>query len=129
VQDALSAIDAVHLAVAYPIDEPDGTTAVAAAVSLRPGFDLDAAALGEAVTPLPPADRPRYVRVVDEIPRTTWYRVRAGALRAVGIPPGESVWVLSKDRRSYRRRTPRPARSKTESKTKTRAKTKARSTK
>ena len=129
VQDALSAIDAVHLAVAYPIDEPDGTTTVAAAVSLRPGFDLDAAALAEAVTSLPPADRPRYVRVVDEIPRTTWYRVRAGALRAVGIPPGESVWVLSKDRRSYRRRTPRPAKPKAKPRTGTTAKARASSTK
>ena len=53
--------------------------------------------------------RPRYVRVLDEIPRTTWYRVRAGALSAVGIPPDERVWVLLPDRQTYRLEVARPA--------------------
>ena len=116
VQDALSTIEGVHLSVAYGVDEPDGSTAVAAAVVLRDGFELDGRSLLEATEPLPPTDRPRYVRVVGEIPRTTWYRVRAGALSAVGIPPGEAVWVLGDDRRTYRLRRPRPASKKTAAK-------------
>ena len=49
------------------------------------------------------------MRVVDDIPRTTWYRVRTDTLRAEGIPADEDVWVLAADRQSYRRRKAKPA--------------------
>ena len=111
VQDAISTRDAVHLAVAYGVDEDDGSTAVAVAVTLLDGGSLARAALSRAVRTLPRTDRPRYVRVVDEIPRTTWYRVRTDTLRAEGIPVDEDVWVLSAKGDRYRRRTAKPAKS------------------
>ena len=107
VQDAVGSIDGVHLSVAYGVEEADGTTAVAAAVTLLDGASLESRALTEAVAALAPGDRPRYVRVVDEIPRTTWYRVRTDTLRAEGIPTDEPVWVLNADRSRYRKRSPR----------------------
>ncbi len=107
VQDAVSSIDGVHLSVAYRVEQPDGTPAVAAAVTLLDGASLRSRDLTEAVAQLPPNDRPRYVRVVDEIPRTTWYRVRTDTLPAEGIPTDEPVWVLSADRSRYRKRPPR----------------------
>ena len=94
IQDAISAIDDVHLSVAYPVDEPDGSCAIGVAVSLREGGTLDPDALAAAVDVLPPAQRPRYVRIVDEIPRTTWYRVRTGPLRAEGIPADGTTLAL-----------------------------------
>lgn len=109
VQDAVSALDEVHLSVAYPTEEADGTTAVAVAISMRPGqqADLDRLAprLTDAVQSLAAADRPRYIRVVDEIPRTTWYRVRTGPLRAEGIPTDGSALVLDDETGAYRPRT------------------------
>jgi putative long chain acyl-CoA synthase len=106
VQDAVSALDEVHLSVAYPVAQDDGSLAVAVAVSLRPGESVDlerlAPELSEAVQVLSPTDRPRYIRVVDEIPRTTWYRVRTGPLRAEGIPADGSVLVLDEDAGGYR---------------------------
>ncbi len=106
VQDAVSSLDEVHLSVAYPTEEADGTAAVAVAISLRPGrqADLDRLAprLTDAVQSLAAADRPRYIRVVDEIPRTTWYRVRTGPLRAEGIPTDGSALVLDDETGVYR---------------------------
>ena len=109
VQDAIGSIDAVRLCAAYGVEDKDGTTAVAVAVSVREGMELTARDLTEAVTSLPRPDRPKYVRVVDRIPRTTWYRVKTGRLRAEGIPADESVFVLRNDGNGYRKR---PARKK-----------------
>ncbi|MFP5578328.1 MAG: alpha/beta fold hydrolase [Acidimicrobiia bacterium] len=106
VQDVLDRLDEVHLSVAYPVVQDDGTTAVAVAVSLRPGIGADPADLApsfdQAVQVLAPRDRPRYVRVVEEIPRTTWYRVRTGPLRSEGVPADGSVLVLDDDTGTYR---------------------------
>lgn len=106
VQDAVNGLDEVHLSAAYPVEQDDGTVAVAVAVSLRPGAggDLDelAARLTDAVQVLAPADRPRYVRVVDEMPRTTWYQVRTGPLRAEGIPADGRVLALDEATGAYR---------------------------
>ena len=104
VQDAVGSLDAVHLSVAYGVEEKDGSTAVAVAVQLRDGGALSPAKLRDAVASLPPADRPKYVRVIDEIPRTTWYRVKTGELRSEGIPTSEDVYVLKDDRATYRKR-------------------------
>lgn len=106
VQDVLDRLDEVHLSVAYPVVQDDGTTAVAVAVSLRPGVGADPADLAprvdQAVQVLAARDRPRYVRVVEEIPRTTWYRVRTGPLRNEGLPADGSVLVLDDDTGTYR---------------------------
>lgn len=101
VQDAISTIEAVHLSVAYGIDEADGSTSVACAVELHPRQKLTAEALAEAIASLPRPDRPTYIRVVPEIPRTTWYRVKTGKLRDEGIPARKGVWILDADRATY----------------------------
>jgi len=103
VQDAIETLDEVHLSVAYPVDEPDGSLSVGLAVSLRDGQTLDPERVTQAVADLPLAHRPRYVRVVDEVPRTTWYRVRTEPLRAEGVPTGPGVFVLDQSTGSYRR--------------------------
>ncbi|HEX4902286.1 MAG TPA: AMP-binding protein [Acidimicrobiales bacterium] len=103
VQDAIEALDEVHLSVAHPVDEPDGTLSVGLAVRLCEGQELDPARVTAALGELPPAHRPRYVQVVDEIPRTTWYRVRTEPLRAQGIPTGPDTLVLDPASGTYRR--------------------------
>ncbi len=92
--DALGDVDAVDLAAVYgvPTDDPDASLAIAA-VTLLAGGDLDGEQLGAALGDLAEAERPDLVRVVDEIPVTTWYRPNAAALRAAGAPAaGEGVW-------------------------------------
>ena len=75
-----------------PTDDPDASLAIAA-VTLLAGGDLDGEQLGAALADLAEAERPDLVRVVDEIPVTTWYRPNAAALRAAGAPAaGEGVW-------------------------------------
>jgi len=101
VQAAIETLDEVHLSVAYPVDEEDGTVSVGLAVSLRHGGRLDPDRVASAVAVLPPAHRPRYVRVVDEIPRTTWYRVRTGPLREAGIPTDGTTLVLDPETGGY----------------------------
>jgi len=108
VQAAIETLDEVHLSVAFPVDEPDGTVSVGVAVSLRDAERLDPERVAEAVGPLPPAHRPRYVRVVDEIPRTTWYRVRTGPLREGGVPADGSTLVLDDVNGTYRPLVPPP---------------------
>lgn len=104
VQDAIEALDEVHLSVAFPVDEPDGTVSVGLAVSLREGTHIDPDRVAAAVAELPPAHRPRFVRVVDEVPRTTWYRVRTEPLRQEGIPTDGSALVLDPESGTYRPR-------------------------
>ena len=91
--DALGDLDAVDLAVVYGVPAPGSEHSVAvAALTLRPGFELDAGALADALGPARPDSRPDLVHVVDEIPVTTWYRPNAATLRARGVPSGDGVW-------------------------------------
>ncbi len=93
--DALGDMRAVDLAVAYGIPAGDAEIAVAA-VSLRGDRKVAAADLSGAMTKLRPSERPAVVRVVDEIPVTTWYRPLTGPLRDEGIPEPDGdrrLWV------------------------------------
>ena len=90
IRDALGDLPAVDQAVCFAL-RPEGAEhdLAVAAVTLRPDHQLDAAALAATVDALPPAARPAVVRVVDEIPVTTWFRPLTGPLRAAGLPaPG-----------------------------------------
>ncbi len=85
--DALGDLDAVDLAVVYGVPAPGSEHSLAiAAVTVRRGFELDAAAVSEAMAALPGELRPDIVHVVDEIPVTTWYRPSTAILRAAGVP-------------------------------------------
>jgi len=89
VRDALWSIAAVDLAVCLGVAAPKSAHAVAVgAVTLREGRELAADDVTDALSKLRQDQRPRYVRVVDEIPVTTWYRPVTAPLRAMGIPDG-----------------------------------------
>jgi putative long chain acyl-CoA synthase len=85
ISDLLSEIDAVDLAAAYGVRTGEHELAVGA-VTLREGCRLRAADIAAAVAPLDLQARPAVVHVVGEMPLTTWYRPRIGALRAAGLP-------------------------------------------
>lgn len=89
VRDALWTLDAVDIAVCFGVTVPGARGAVAvAAVTAREDRSVSADDVTDAVSGLPIEQRPRYVRVVDEIPVTTWYRPIVGPLRAMGAPDG-----------------------------------------
>ena len=105
VEDAVAALEAVDLAVAYGLPQPDGTEAVAVAVTLRAASRLDARALAAATAALP--QRPAVVRVLDALPMTTWYRPRVEPLRAEGTPKaGAPAWWWDPVAEAYRRTRP-----------------------
>jgi putative long chain acyl-CoA synthase len=118
VRDALGDLPAVGLAVAYGVPAPSAsaepsaaagqsgdaeadTEVVVAAVTLLEGHELDGADLTAALAALPPSQRPDFVRVVDEIPVTTWFRPMTAPLRAAGIPSA-NAWRLDPASGEYR---------------------------
>jgi putative long chain acyl-CoA synthase len=105
IRDALGALPAIDLAVAYGVAARGGHELAMAAVTLRRGHEVDAPSLSGALQSLPAFERPAVVRVVDEIPVTTWYRPLTAPLRAEGIPEpgeGEQVWYLDRGGKTYR---------------------------
>ena len=86
IRDALADLPAVDLTVAYGIAGPRGAELAVAAVTLEPDAELDARELSAALGALERSRRPTLVRVVDEIPVTTWYRPITGPLRDAGVP-------------------------------------------
>jgi putative long chain acyl-CoA synthase len=106
IQDALGDLDEVELAVVYGVPvSADGSELAVAAVTLRVGpgaggaggVALRPAALTRTLAGIEPAQRPSVVRVVAEIPVTTWFRPLAGPLRAEGIPPVPSASASAAD--------------------------------
>jgi putative long chain acyl-CoA synthase len=81
VEEALGELDAVDLVACYPTTD-ESTTCAVAAVTLRPGASLDAAALNRALGNLDPDARPEVIHVVDSIPMTSWFRPSVAALQA-----------------------------------------------
>jgi putative long chain acyl-CoA synthase len=106
IRDALGELPAIVLAVAYGVTPPGGEHEVAvAAVTLRAGHELSAPELSRSLASLEHEQRPLIVRVVDEIPVTTWFRPLTGPLRDAGVPePGEGVsaWYLDASGERYR---------------------------
>ncbi|MGW0179630.1 AMP-binding protein [Nocardia sp. NPDC003345] len=99
--DVLNDIAAVDMEVAYPLATRDRTLAVAA-VSVRPGFRLEAQDLTEALRSLAPDQRPDVVYVVDDIPRSPSFRPSAQAVQRAGGPrPGPGTWCYEPESESY----------------------------
>lgn len=99
--DVLNDIAAVDMEVAYALPARDRILAVAA-VSVRPGFDLGAADVTEALRSLPPGQRPDVVYVVDDIPRSPSYRPSAHAVQETYAPrPGPHTWWYNPDSETY----------------------------
>ncbi|MBV8432069.1 MAG: AMP-binding protein [Solirubrobacterales bacterium] len=107
IRDALGELDAVDLAVAYGVLPPGGEHEVpVAAVTLRAGpYELKARDIARVMAGLSPEQRPLIVRVVDEIPVTTWFRPLTGPLREAGIPEGREgaqAWYRDASGERYR---------------------------
>jgi putative long chain acyl-CoA synthase len=105
IRDALGDLAAVDLAVAYglrPAD--DAEELVVAAVTLRPDHELNAEMLSRALGELPEGQRPAVVRVIDEMPVTTWFRPLTRPLRQAGLPEADDgrAWYLDRSGRRYR---------------------------
>jgi putative long chain acyl-CoA synthase len=106
IRDALGELPEVDLAVAYGVGPRGGGHQIAiAAITLRAGWELTARELSRALARLPAEQRPLIVRVVDQIPVTTWYRPLTGPLRDEGVPkpgPGTRAWFLDASGERYR---------------------------
>jgi putative long chain acyl-CoA synthase len=102
--DALGDLPAVDLVVAYGVQAREREVAVAA-VTLRRGHELHPRDIAAALSALERDQRPQVVRVVAQIPVTTWYRPLTGSLREEGIPepgPGVQAWYLDRGGEQYR---------------------------
>ena len=101
IRDALGAIPAVDLALAYGVPrEADDHDVAVAAVTLRAGRELTARELSRALGGLERESRPALVHVVERVPVTTWFRPLAQELRAAGIAePAEDGMALPRRRR------------------------------
>jgi putative long chain acyl-CoA synthase len=100
IEDALSGVADVDLAVAYGINGTKGAVVIAA-VSARAGHEIRVEDLNAAVRALPSASRPSVVRIVDEIPLTTWYRPLKAPLRDEALPERDNAYAWSDDAASY----------------------------
>jgi putative long chain acyl-CoA synthase len=102
IRDALGALAAVDLAVAYGVRGGGDHELAVAAVSLRQGQELTARQLTRGMKVLESGQRPAVVRVVDRIPLTTWYRPISAPLRAEGVVEGATGWYRDASGESYR---------------------------
>jgi putative long chain acyl-CoA synthase len=100
IEDALSGVADVDLAVAYGINGAKGAVVIAA-VSARVGHEIRVEDLNAAVRALPPASRPSVIRIVDEIPLTTWYRPLKAPLRDEALPERDNAYAWSDESASY----------------------------
>lgn len=101
VEDAVGQVDGVDLVAVYGLRPwPDAAELLVAAVTER--APIDAVALSLATATLPEHHRPRVVHVVEEMPRTTWFRPRKDVLRERGLPaPDARAWGWDVDTAAY----------------------------
>jgi len=104
--DALGGIDAVDLAVTYGVKVDGGSDQVAvSAVTLRDGKSLTPAVLNTALAGRTDLTPPAIVRIVEEIPVTTWYRPISSPLRAEGLPTPTkpaTAWAWDEKKGAYK---------------------------
>ncbi|MCV7219892.1 acyl-CoA synthetase [Mycolicibacterium elephantis] len=105
VNDAVSRLEAVDLAVTYGVPVDGGQLAVTA-LELRPGGSVPSADLSEALSDLPVGNPPDIVHVVSNMALSASYRPLVSPLRAKGIPkPARNAWYLDPDTNRYKRLT------------------------
>ena len=76
------------------------------AITLRPGTNVTAADLTEAVAAMPVGLPPDVVHVVADLPLSATYRPVVGGLRTAGIPrAGRQAWYLDRDNGRFKRLT------------------------
>ena len=105
VNDAVSRLDAVDLAVTYGVDA-DGQCLAVTALALRPGGTIASADLSEALADLPVGSPPDIVHVVPEMALSASCRPLVSPLRDAGVPkPSRNAWYLDVDTNRYKRLT------------------------
>ncbi len=105
VNDAVGGIDAVDMAVTYPV-EARGQRIAVTALALRPGGSVAAGDLSEALSDLPVGAAPDIVHVVPDMALSASYRPLVSPLRADGIPKASrNAWYLDPDTNKYKRLT------------------------
>ena len=106
ITDAVGRIGAVDLAVTYGVPLDGGNEVAITAITLRPGTEVTAADLTEAVAAMPVGLPPDVIHVVADLPLSATYRPIAGALRSAGIPrAGRRAWFLDRDSGGFKRLT------------------------
>ena len=104
VNDTVSRVDAVDLAVTYRV-VANGHDLAVTAITLRPGGSVPTADLDEALARVPVGSRPDVVHVAD-MKLSASYRPLLGPLRTAGVPKASrSAWYLDEDSGTYRRLT------------------------
>lgn len=102
ISEALAALAAVDLAVAYGVTV-DGRTRAVAAVSLLAHGAPTAREVTGAMSAIPVDRCPDVVHVVETLPTTSGHRPDVTTLRASGMPAsGPTTWVLDRDSGTYR---------------------------
>jgi putative long chain acyl-CoA synthase len=105
VNDAVSRLGAVDLAVTYGV-EVGGRQLAVTALALRPGGSIPSADLSEALSDLPVGNAPDIVHVVPDMSLGASCRPLISPLRAEGIPkPSRNAWYLDPDTNRYKRLT------------------------
>src|SRR5690349_4248974 len=105
VNDGVGRLDAVDMAVTYPVPTETTTLAVTA-LALRPGGSVTAADLSEALADLPVGAAPDIVHVVGNMTLTATYRPLAGPLQAEGVPKASrNAFYRDADTHLYKRLT------------------------
>ncbi|MDA4107219.1 acyl-CoA synthetase [Mycolicibacterium holsaticum] len=105
VDDAVSRLDAVDLAVTYDVPV-NGEQLAVTALQLRPGGSIPSADLSEALADLPVGNPPDIVYVVSRMALSASYRPLVSKLRAQGIPKAaRNAWYLDADTNRYKRLT------------------------
>jgi putative long chain acyl-CoA synthase len=105
VNDAVSRLDAVDLAVTYGV-EAGGCRVAVTALALRPGGTVPSADLSEALADLPVGTAPDFVHVVSDLALSASFRPLVSPLRQAGIPkPSRNAWYLDADTNRYKRLT------------------------
>ncbi|WP_006246135.1 acyl-CoA synthetase [Mycolicibacterium tusciae] len=105
VNDAVSRLDAVDLAVTYGVDA-DGQRLAVTALTLRPGGTIASADLSEALADVPVGNPPDIVHVVPEMALSASCRPLVRPLRDAGVPkPSRNAWYLDVDTNRYKRLT------------------------
>lgn len=103
IEAVIGSVPGVDLVAVYGArPAPHGDEVVVAAVTERDGHGIDPSGLTAAVMSLPTHHRPSVVHVIDEMPRTTWFRPRKVPLREAGLPgPGARGWMWDAEAHGY----------------------------
>ncbi|MGV0874440.1 acyl-CoA synthetase [Mycolicibacterium sp. XJ879] len=105
VNDAVSRLGAVDLAVTYGVPVDGGQLAVTA-LQLRPGGSIPSADLSEALSDLVLGNPPDIVHVVNKMTLSASYRPLVSPLREQGVPKAaRNAWYLDFDTHRYKRLT------------------------